>query len=156
MSAGAPADSNAGQARFHMFTDEQQQLRKEIREFAAREIAPNVIRWDEAERVSRGGGERAGPHGAAGRDFPAAIRRRGTGLCGICAGDRGVVARGWQSIGIIVAAHNSLCTNHIFLAGTEAQRKKYLPKLASGEWLGAWGLTEPGRVRMPAARGRRR
>jgi alkylation response protein AidB-like acyl-CoA dehydrogenase len=48
------------------------------------------------------------------------------------------------SIGIIVAAHNSLCTNHIFLAGTDAQRRKYIPRLASGQWLGAWGLTEPG------------
>jgi alkylation response protein AidB-like acyl-CoA dehydrogenase len=47
------------------------------------------------------------------------------------------------SIGIIVAAHNSLCSNHIFLAGNEEQRRKYIPKLASGEWLGAWGLTEP-------------
>jgi len=48
------------------------------------------------------------------------------------------------SVGIIVAAHNSLCTNHIFLAGNEEQRRKYVPRLASGEWLGAWGLTEPG------------
>jgi hypothetical protein len=48
------------------------------------------------------------------------------------------------SIGIIVAAHNSLCTNHIFLAGNEEQRRKYVTKLASGAWLGAWGLTEPG------------
>jgi alkylation response protein AidB-like acyl-CoA dehydrogenase len=48
------------------------------------------------------------------------------------------------SVGIIVAAHNSLCTNHIFLAGNEEQRRKYVRKLASGEWLGAWGLTEPG------------
>ncbi len=48
------------------------------------------------------------------------------------------------SIGIIVAAHNSLCTNHIFLAGNEAQKKSYLPKLVTGEHLGAWGLTEPG------------
>src|SRR5215470_6974216 len=48
------------------------------------------------------------------------------------------------SIGIIVAAHNSLGTNHIFLAGNEAQKKKYVPKLASGEWLASWGLTEPG------------
>ena len=48
------------------------------------------------------------------------------------------------SIGIIVAAHNSLSTNHIFIAGNEAQKKKYVPKLATGEWLGAWGLTEPG------------
>ena len=44
------------------------------------------------------------------------------------------------SLGIIVAAHNSLCSNHIFLAGNEEQRRKYIPKLASGEWLGAWGL----------------
>jgi len=48
------------------------------------------------------------------------------------------------SVGIIVAAHNSLCTNHIFLAGNDAQRKKYVSKLATGEWIGAWGLTEPG------------
>src|SRR5207237_1057656 len=48
------------------------------------------------------------------------------------------------SVGIIIAAHNSLCTNHIFLAGNEAQNRKYVPKLATGEFIGAWGLTEPG------------
>jgi len=48
------------------------------------------------------------------------------------------------SVGIIVASHNSLCTNHIMLGGDDAQRKKWVSKLASGEWLGAWGLTEPG------------
>src|SRR5262244_1120818 len=48
------------------------------------------------------------------------------------------------SVGIIVAAHNSLCTNHIYLAGTEEQKRKYIPKLATAEFLGAWGLTEPG------------
>jgi alkylation response protein AidB-like acyl-CoA dehydrogenase len=48
------------------------------------------------------------------------------------------------SVGIIVAAHNSLCTNHIMLAGNDEQRKRWIPKLASGQWLGAWGLTEPG------------
>jgi alkylation response protein AidB-like acyl-CoA dehydrogenase len=48
------------------------------------------------------------------------------------------------SVGIIVAAHNSLCTNHIMIAGNDEQRKRWIPKLASGEWLGAWGLTEPG------------
>ena len=48
------------------------------------------------------------------------------------------------SVGIIVAAHNSLCSNHIFLAGTEEQRKKYVTKLASGDWIGAWAITEPG------------
>ena len=48
------------------------------------------------------------------------------------------------SVGIIVAAHNSLCTNHIMLGGNDAQRQRWIPKLASGKWLGAWGLTEPG------------
>jgi alkylation response protein AidB-like acyl-CoA dehydrogenase len=48
------------------------------------------------------------------------------------------------SVGIIVAAHNSLCTNHIMLGGNDAQRQRWIPKLASGQWLGAWGLTEPG------------
>src|ERR1700744_249600 len=48
------------------------------------------------------------------------------------------------SVGIIVASHNSLCTNHIFLGGNDAQPKRWVTKLASGEWLGAWGLTEPG------------
>jgi hypothetical protein len=48
------------------------------------------------------------------------------------------------SVGIIVAAHNSLCSNHIYVAGTEEQKKKYISKLATGEWIGAWGLTEPG------------
>src|ERR1700680_4183779 len=62
------------------------------------------------------------------------------------------------SVGIIVAAHNSLCSNHIFLAGTEEQKKKYVSKLATGEHIGAWGLTEPssgsdaGSARMPAVR----
>ena len=48
------------------------------------------------------------------------------------------------SVGIIVAAHTSLCSNHIFLAGNEEQKRKYIPKLATGEFIGAWGLTEPG------------
>ena len=47
------------------------------------------------------------------------------------------------SVGLIVAAHNSLCTNHIFLAGNDEQRRKYIPKLATGEWIGCWSLTEP-------------
>src|SRR5438094_4236168 len=62
------------------------------------------------------------------------------------------------SVGIIVAAHTSLCSNHIFLAGNDTQKKKYIPKLASGEFIGAWGLTEPssgsdaGSARMTAVR----
>ena len=54
-------------------------------------------------------------------------------------------SRVWmEAWGIIVASHNSLCTNHIMLAGNDEQKKKWVSKLASGEWLGAWGLTEPG------------
>ena len=54
------------------------------------------------------------------------------------------VARADASVGLTMASHNSLCTGHIFLAGNEAQRRKYLPRLARGEVLGGWGLTEPG------------
>jgi alkylation response protein AidB-like acyl-CoA dehydrogenase len=46
-------------------------------------------------------------------------------------------------VALIIAAHNSLCTNHIFLAGTEEQKRRYIPKLAAGEWIGCWSLTEP-------------
>ena len=124
-------------------TDEQEQLRKEIRDFAAREIAPNVMRWDEASEFPHEVVKKLGQMGLMGVIFPVGIGRRGPGLCGLRACHGGASAVD-GSIGIIVASHNSLCTNHIFLAGNEAQKSKYIPLLASGEWLGAWGLTEPG------------
>ena len=141
MSTGAPAESD-GQAKFHMFTDEQQQLRKEIREFAAREIAPNVSRWDEASEFPAELVKELGRMGLMGVIFPQQYGGSELGYVEYVIAIEGARVDG--SVGIIVASHNSLATNHIFLAGTEAQRQKYVSKLASGEWLGAWGLTEPG------------
>lgn len=131
-------------ARTYPFTltEEQQQLRKEVRDFAQREIAPNVMRWDEASEFPAEVVRQLGRMGLMGIIFPVEYGGSGLGYVDYVTAIEELSAVD-GSIGIIVAAHNSLCTNHIFLAGTEEQRRKYVPKLASGEWLGAWGLTEP-------------
>lgn len=130
-------------ARFHQFTDEQEQLRAVIRKFAAREIAPHVMRWDEANEFPADVVKQMGQMGLMGLIFPAEYGGSGLGYVEyVIAVEE--LSRVDGSIGIIVASHNSLATNHIFLAGTEAQKQKYVTKLASGEWLGAWGLTESG------------
>jgi hypothetical protein len=124
-------------------TEDQEQLRKEIREFAAREIAPNVMRWDEASEFPADLVKQLAQMGLMGIIFPVEYGGAGLGYVDYALAIEELSAVD-GSIGIIVAAHNSLGTNHIFLAGNEEQRQKYVPKLASGEWLGAWGLTEPG------------
>ena len=123
--------------------EEQQQLRRSVREFAERELLPNVMKWDEANEFPLATIKELGKLGLMGVVFPAEYGGAGLGYVEyVLAVEE--LSRVDGSIGITVAAHNSLCTNHIFLAGSEAQKKKYLPKLASGEFLGAWGLTEPG------------
>jgi hypothetical protein len=124
-------------------TDEQEQLRKEIRDFAAREIAPNVMRWDEASEFPQEVVRKLGEMGLMGVIFPVELGGAGLGYVDYALAVEELSAVD-GSIGIIVASHNSLCSNHIFLAGNEAQKSKYIPLLASGKWLGAWGLTEPG------------
>jgi alkylation response protein AidB-like acyl-CoA dehydrogenase len=124
-------------------TDEQEQLRKEIRDFAAREIAPNVMRWDEASEFPQEVVQKLGEMGLMGVIFPVELGGSGLGYVDYALAVEELSAVD-GSIGIIVASHNSLCTNHIFVAGNEEQKQKYIPLLASGKWLGAWGLTEPG------------
>ena len=124
-------------------TEDQQQLRREIRDFAAREIAPNVLRWDEASEFPHDVVKQLGQMGLLGVIFPPEYGGAGLGYTDYMLAIEELSAVD-GSIGIIVAAHNSLCTNHIFLAGNEAQKKNYIPKLATGQHLGAWGLTEPG------------
>ena len=126
-----------------VLTEEQEQLRREIREFAAREIAPNVMKWDEASEFPLDVVKKLGQMGLLGIIFPPEYGGAGLGYVDYVLAIEELAAVD-GSIGIIVAAHNSLGTNHIFLAGNEAQKKKYVSRLASGEWLGAWGLTEPG------------
>jgi alkylation response protein AidB-like acyl-CoA dehydrogenase len=137
--------------------DEQQQLRKSIREFAEREIAPHVMKWDEVSEFPLDVVKELGKMGVLGMIFPTEYGGAGLGYIEYVIAIE-ELSRVDGSVGIIVAAHNSLCSNHIFLAGTEAQKRKYVPKLASGEFIGAWGLTEPGSgsdaggARMTAAR----
>lgn len=124
-------------------TEEQEQLRKEVRSFAEREIAPHVSEWDEKSEFPHAVVKKLGAMGLLGVIFPEELGGAGMGYVEyVVAIDE--LSRVDGSVGIIVAAHNSLCTNHIMLAGNDEQRKRWIPKLASGEWLGAWGLTEPG------------
>jgi alkylation response protein AidB-like acyl-CoA dehydrogenase len=124
------------------FTPEQIQLRKTVREFAEAEIAPHVLQWDEEQIFPLEAIKHAGRLGFLGAIFPEELGGAGLGYI-----DYAIIieelARVDPSVGLIVAAHNSLCTNHIFLAGTDDQRSKYIPKLATGEWIGSWALTEP-------------
>ena len=123
--------------------EEQQQLRKSVREFAEREIAPHVMEWDEASRFPLETVKELGKMGLMGVVFPTGYGGAGMGYIEYVIAIE-ELSRVDGSVGIIVAAHTSLCSNHIFLAGNEAQKQKYVPKLATGEFLGAWGLTEPG------------
>ncbi len=124
-------------------TDEQEQLRWEVRAFAEREIAPHVSEWDEKSEFPHAVVKKLGPMGLMGVIFPEELGGAGMGYVEyVLAVEE--LSRVDGSVGIIVASHNSLCTNHIFLGGNEAQKRRWVPKLASGEWLGSWGLTEPG------------
>ncbi len=124
------------------FTAEQIQLRRSIRDFAQAEIAPHVLEWDENQIFPLEVIKKAGELGVLGAIFPEELGGAGLGYI-----EYAIIieelARVDPSVALIVAAHNSLCTNHIFLAGTEEQRRKYIPKLATGEWIGCWSLTEP-------------
>ncbi len=123
--------------------EEQQQLRKSVREFAESELLPNVMKWDEANEFPLAAVKELGKLGLMGVIFPTEYGGAGLGYVEYVVAIE-ELSRVDGSIGITVAAHNSLCSNHIFVAGSEAQRRKYIPKLASGEFIGAWGLTEPG------------
>jgi alkylation response protein AidB-like acyl-CoA dehydrogenase len=124
-------------------TEEQRQLQSAVRAFAEREIAPHVSEWDEKSEFPHEVVKKLGEMGLLGVIFPEALGGAGMGYVEYVLAIE-ELSRVDGSVGIIVAAHNSLCTNHIMLAGNEEQRKRWIPKLASGQWLGAWGLTEPG------------
>jgi alkylation response protein AidB-like acyl-CoA dehydrogenase len=122
-------------------TPEQTQLRKSVREFAEQEIRPHVLEWDENEIFPLETIKKAGELGFLGAIFPEDLGGAGLGYI-----EYSIIieelARVDPSVGLIVAAHNSLCTNHIYVAGNDDQRRKYVPKLATGEWIGCWSLTE--------------
>jgi len=124
------------------FTDEQEQLRRTIRDFAQSEIAPHVMEWDEASQFPGALIPKLAELGLLGVLFPESYGGAGLGYVEYVIAIE-ELARVDGSVGLIVAAHNSLCTNHIYKFGSEAQRQKYLAPLAEGKKLGCWSLTEP-------------
>jgi hypothetical protein len=123
-------------------TAEQIQLRKTVREFAEAEIAPHVREWDEHSTFPAELLPELGELGLMGVIFPEEYGGAGLGYIEYALVIE-ELSRVDGSVGIIVAAHTSLCANHIYKMGAEEQRRKYLPDLASGRKLGAWSLTEP-------------
>ncbi|GAA4431373.1 acyl-CoA dehydrogenase AcdA [Ravibacter arvi] len=123
--------------------ENQEIIRQAIRDFSASNILPYVRQWDEAQHFPIDVFRQLGSLGVMGMLVPEAYGGAGLGyqeyVTAIVE-----LSKVDPSIGLSMAAHNSLCTNHILMFGNEAQKQKYLPLLASGEWLGAWGLTEPG------------
>src|SRR5437588_1520343 len=100
------------------------------------------MKWDEACEFPLATVKELGKLGLLGTVFPNEYGGAGMGYVEYVIAIE-ELSRVDGSVGIIVAAHTSLCSNHIYLAGTEEQKKKYVSKLATGEYIGAWGLTEP-------------
>jgi len=122
-------------------TAERQAILQAVREFADTEIRPHVLEWDEKQEFPHEVFRKLGELGFLGTIFPEEY-----GGAGLSYMDYAAIIEEVScvdgSVGLALAAHTSLGSNHIFEFGTEAQRRKYLPKLTSGEWLAAWGLTE--------------
>ena len=138
-------------------TDQQQLLRRAVREFAETEIRPFVREWDDAQAFPRSLVAKMAALGLMGIQFPeqyGGAAMSAIDYC-ICVEE---LARIDPAVSLSVAAHNGLCASHIAMFGTEAQKQRYLVPLATGAWIGAWGLTEPtagsdaARIRVAAAR----
>ena len=124
-------------------SENQRMIKEMVKDFAEKEIRPNVMRWDEAQEFPVPLFKKLGELGLMGVFIPEEYGGSGMNyheyisviveISKVCG-----------SIGLSVAAHNSLCTGHIYYNANEEQKKKYLPKLATAEWIGAWGLTETG------------
>ena len=124
-------------------SEEQELLRRTVREFAQRRIAPGASERDEAGRFPRELIPDMAELGLLGINVPA--QYGGAGLDAVSAAlIIEAIARVDGATALIVASHNSLCSGHILSFGSDRQKQKYLPRLASGEKLGAWALTEPG------------
>ncbi len=124
-------------------SDDQKQIQEMVRDFATSDIKPHLAEWDEAQHFPVDAFKKAGELGLLGVTIPEEYG--GAGLSYVdyvnVIEELGVIDSGFA---LSVAAHNSLCTGHTYLGGNDEQKKKWLPKLTSGEWIGAWGLTEPG------------
>jgi len=125
------------------FDDDQRQLRDALRDFCDNEIAPKAAKRDETGCFEEGLVQKLGEMGLFGTYIPSEYG--GTGLdCVSYAMTVEELSRACGATGILVSAHHSLCVDPILNFGTEVQKRKYLPKLATGEWIGCFSLTEPG------------
>lgn len=122
--------------------DNLQLIQESARDFAETYIRPHVMEWDESQHFPADLFHRMGEYGFMGVLVPEQYGGAGLGYQEYIT-ILEEISKVCGSIGLSVAAHNSLCTNHILSFANEEQKQKYLPKLASGEWIGAWGLTEP-------------
>lgn len=125
-----------------MESESQQMIAAMARDFSHKEIKPNMMEWDERQEFPLPLFRKMGELGLMGILVPEEYGGSGLGYTEYITAIV-EVSRVDGSIGLSMAAHNSLCTNHILQFGNEEQKRMYLPKLASGEWIGAWGLTEP-------------
>lgn len=123
-------------------SESQQMIAEMVKDFGAREIIPHMMQWDESQKFPIDCFHKMGDLGLMGMLVPEEYNGAGmsyleyvTAIVELSKID--------GSIGLSMAAHNSLCTNHILMFGNDDQKANYLPKLATGKWIGAWGLTEP-------------
>ncbi len=118
------------------------QVAQVAKDFTNKHIKPFVMEWDETQHFPKDVMQEMGKLGLMGIFVPEQYGGSGFGYYEYVAAIV-EVSKVCGSVGLSLAAHNSLCTGHILYCGNEEQKQKYLPKLASGEWIGAWGLTEP-------------
>lgn len=123
--------------------ENQKMIAQMVRDFAEKEIRPHFMEWDETQEFPVHIFKKLGELGLMGVFVPEEYGGSGFGYHEYIT-VVSEIAKVCGSIGLSVAAHNSLCTGHIYYHGNEAQKRKYLPKLATAEWIGAWGLTETG------------
>lgn len=123
------------------FSEEQHLIAASARDFAEQYIRPHIMDWDESQHFPREILQKAGGMGFMGVFIPEQYGGSGLGYHEYVSIIE-EISKVDPSIGLSIAAHNSLCTGHIYYFGNESQKQKYLPKLASGDWIGAWGLTE--------------
>jgi alkylation response protein AidB-like acyl-CoA dehydrogenase len=133
---------NAPTAIDFVETENQRLVSQMVRDFGLREIKPKMMEWDEGQIFPIDLFRKMGALGLMGVLVPEEYGGAGFGYLEYITAIS-EISRIDGSIGLSMAAHNSLCTNHLLQFGNDEQKKKYLPKLATGEWIGAWGLTEP-------------
>jgi len=123
------------------YSETQRLVAESARDFARQYIAPHIMEWDESQTLPVEVLKRAGSLGFMGVLVPQSLGGSGLGYHEYIAIIE-EISRVDPSIGLSVAAHNSLCTNHILMFGSEEQKARWIPRLATAEWIGAWGLTE--------------